>query len=92
VTDTSEYDDGAALLETLGELLTHRHQSVSDVARWFTFGHLEGTARLTSQEVCRTAVGMLLTIPDSAELTAALRKLLEAKDAFVRAAIAGEVF
>lgn len=89
---TDEHEDDAVLLETLGELLTHRHQSVADVARWFTYGHLQGTARLTSAVVCRAAVSLLLTIPDSAELTAALRDLLKAKDAFVRAAIAEEAF
>jgi hypothetical protein len=89
---SDEHQDDAELLDTLAEAIQDRHPSVRDVAQWFAFGHLEGTARLTSSSVCRVAVSMLLTIEDSAELTVGLRKLLEAKDAFVRAAIAREVF
>ncbi len=89
---SDQLEDDSALLDTLAEAIADRHQSVSNVAQWFAFGHLEGTARVTSAAICRTAVGMLLTIEDSPELTVGLRKLLEAKDALVRAAIEQEVF
>jgi hypothetical protein len=68
-----------------------RHSSVVEVAQWFAFGHLpEGNPREQSKSVAMTAKVMLWTLPDSPELTVGLRKLLEAKDCFVRAAIANE--
>ena len=79
-------------MDELAEALEGRHESVRQVAGWFTYQHLTGHARETSKAVCELAVGMLLTIPDSPELTAGLRKLLEAKDCLVRASIAAEVF
>lgn len=78
-------------MDELAEALEGRHESVRQVASWFTYEHLTGHARVTSEAVCSLAVGMLLTIPDSPELTVGLRKLLEAKDCLVRASIAGEV-
>lgn len=84
-------EDDAALLETLREALSARHPATREVAQWFAFGHLQGSVRTTSAAVCGLAVGMLLTTEDSPELTVGLRKLLEAKDCFVRATI-GSVF
>ena len=49
----------------------------------------EGVARDVARSFDAGAAGLLTMVPeDSAELTAGLRKLLEAKDCFVRAAIA----
>lgn len=73
----------------LVEALEGRVAAVRQVGGWFVFDHLKGNARMTSRSVCETAVNMLLSIPDSPELTVGLRKLLEAKDCFVRASIAG---
>jgi hypothetical protein len=69
--------------------LTKRHPATQQLARWFDHGHLKpGTlARLVSRHCAELAEGLLLTIPDGPELTAGLRKLLEAKDCFVRAAL-----
>lgn len=59
------------------------------VLRWFDFGHLpEGKVRNTSIVCYETAYKIAEQFPDSPELTAGLRKLLEAKDCFVRAAVA----
>lgn len=80
----------AGLLDTLNEALEGRHTATRSVGKWFTFGHLKGSARITSAAACQLAIAMLLTIPDGPELTVGLRKLLEAKDAFVRASIDGE--
>jgi hypothetical protein len=66
-----------------------RHPSVGSIARWFEYEHLpNGLPRDLSANCAGTARYMLASLPDSAELTAGLRKLLEAKDCFVRAAIA----
>ena len=60
--------------------------------RWFRFEHLpQGVPRSASSFCATLAETMDSVLPESAEKTAGLRKLLEAKDAFVRAAIeAGE--
>ena len=65
-----------------------RHPAVREIMRWFQFEHLpEGRPRYSSM-LCRDlAVDMVQVNADSAELTAGLRKLLEAKDCFVRASI-----
>ena len=67
-----------------------RHPSTQQIARWFGYGHLQGDARMVSGEVFELAAWMIQQLPDGPELTAGLRKLLEAKDCFVRAAIGGE--
>lgn len=56
--------------------------------RWFTSAHLPEDLREVSQKSEELAVKMAAELPPSAELTAGLRKLLEAKDCFVRARIA----
>lgn len=65
-----------------------RHPATSNLLRWFDFRHLrEGAVRDTSAKVADLAVVLADTLPDGPELSAGLRKLLEAKDCFVRAAI-----
>lgn len=65
-----------------------RHPSTQQIARWFDYGHLPaGAARHTSALCHDLAAAMLDDLRDGPELTAGLRKLLEAKDCFVRAAI-----
>lgn len=69
---------------------TDRHPSTQQIARWFDYSHLpEGSpARKASATCAITAGKMTENLPDSPELVAGLRHLLEAKDCFVRAAIA----
>lgn len=56
--------------------------------RYFEFDHLrEGPLRLTSERVATLAYQMEEYLPEGPETTAGLRKLLEAKDCFVRAAL-----
>ena len=56
--------------------------------RYFTFEHLPaGPLRDTSEEFYALAIRLDVTLPDGSEKTTALRKLLEAKDAGVRAAL-----
>jgi hypothetical protein len=65
-----------------------RHRAVWDVAQYFTFNHLpEGPLKDTSRAVCQLAASMLATLPDCPQLTIGLQRLLDAKDAFVRAAL-----
>lgn len=59
-----------------------------DMLRYFAFSHLpEGPMRETSRLFCHLAFMLVRTLPRSAERTVALRKLLEGKDAAVRAAM-----
>ena len=72
--------------------LTTRHSSVAQVAGWLTNvnPNLPGPQRLLAQDVAQLT-GLLLTrLDDGPELTAGLRKLLEAKDCFVRQSLADE--
>lgn len=56
--------------------------------RYFQFGHLpDGPLKLTSAKFFYLAVELAEFLPDGSEKTVALRKLLEAKDAAVRAAL-----
>lgn len=67
---------------------TERWQG-EEMLKFFAFGHLpEGAMRETSRLFCHLAFGLVRTLPRSPERTVALRKLLEGKDAAVRAAIA----
>lgn len=55
--------------------------------RWFASAHLPAHLQEISQECAQLATRMDHLLAESAEKTAGLRKLLEAKDCFVRAAI-----
>lgn len=68
--------------------LTNRHPGTAGIARYFAFSHLpEGPLRDTSEACHDLADDMIGRLSDGPELTAGLRKLLEAKDCFVRAAL-----
>lgn len=59
-----------------------------DMLRYFAFQHLpDGPMRETSRMFCHLAYMVVRTLPRSPERTVALRKLLEGKDAAVRAAM-----
>ncbi len=67
---------------------TGRHPGTVAIARWFDFDHLpDGPAQVAASSVALLAEQAIENLPDGPELTAGLRKLLEAKDCFVRAAI-----
>jgi len=54
---------------------------------WFDFEHLPEDLHPVSEPFADLAHEMVAALPPSAERSAGLRKLLEAKDCFVRAAI-----
>jgi hypothetical protein len=86
--------------EAIRERLAGRNRAVIDAAQWFAYGHLDkgaysedGAVMVSSpydvsSQVADLAFEMIDMLPDSPELTHALRRLIEAKDCFVRAAIA----
>lgn len=55
--------------------------------KFFEYEHLPPMLRAISQPVCELAQQMDLKLPEGPEKAAGLRKLLEAKDCFVRAAL-----
>jgi len=58
------------------------------ILEYFSFEHLrEGPLKATSALFYELAVNVITILPRSAERTVALRKLLESKDAAVRAAL-----
>jgi hypothetical protein len=80
-------EDGAALKESL----TTRLMSASEadpIIRFFLFTHLPPDKLKPISEVfAATAMFVVESLPRNAERTVALRKLLEAKDAAIRAAL-----
>lgn len=65
----------------------YRHHSVRHFGPLFAFGHLNEDLRPGSERFAGIAQYMIDVLPDGHELVAGLRKLLEAKDCFVRAAL-----
>lgn len=67
------------------ELKPHK---LAPIMRYFSYDHLpEGPLRDVSMRLCYLAAQMEGSLPDGPEKSAGLRKLLEAKDCFVRAAL-----
>lgn len=62
------------------------HPSTAAILKHFTFDHLPEHLREISRPICELAHEMGEKL-DGPELTAGLRKLLEAKDALVRAKV-----
>lgn len=56
--------------------------------QWFTYDHLPERSQEVSRQYAQLAHWTVDNLPRNAERTVALRKLLEAKDAAVRARIA----
>lgn len=59
--------------------------ALDPVLRYFHYSHLPATLQEASKPFCDLAGHIVRTLPRNAERTVALRKLLEAKDAAVRA-------
>lgn len=66
------------------------HPAQEELLQFFSFDHLPEPLRTISSDCSDLAIEMvnrLENTPHGAELTTGLRKLLEAKDCFVRAAL-----
>lgn len=57
------------------------------ILKYFQYEHLPEKLQNISKEICVIAHGMDSMLPNGPEKSAGLRKLLEAKDCFVRAAL-----
>ena len=67
--------------------LEGRHPGTTHLLRYFAYGHLPERLQLVSRPFAELADQLADALPDGPELTAGLRKLLEAKDCCVRAAL-----
>jgi hypothetical protein len=67
--------------------LDGRHPATAQIARYFAYDHLPERLRPVSKPCHDLAEQMIASLPDGPELTTGLRKLLEGKDCFVRAAL-----
>jgi len=63
----------------------------STVAKYFNYAHLPENLQEVSKPVADLAKLMESMLPDGAEKSAGMRKLLEAKDCFVRASLDKEI-
>lgn len=64
------------------------HEATQAVLKHFRYDHLpEGPLRETSKYCADLAYSFANSLPEGPELTVGLRKLLEAKDCFVRSAL-----
>ena len=68
------------------QALKQRHPAVSAVLQFFAYAHLPEHLQAVSKPFCELAE-RVADGPQNAESTVALRKLLEAKDAAVRAVL-----
>jgi hypothetical protein len=57
----------------------------STTIKWFSYEHLPAKLQEVSKPIAELAHLMEEALPDGAEKSAGMRKLLEAKDCFVRA-------
>lgn len=64
---------------------TDEQIAADPILRFFHFAHLPEQLQVTSIKFYELALYMIAVLPRNAERTVALRKLLEAKDAAVRA-------
>jgi hypothetical protein len=85
ITDATRPEPGSR--EALLAATAGRHHAVTEIIRHFAWSHLPPRLQDVSRPVSVLALDMTAELPDGPELTAGLRKLLEAKDCFVRAAL-----
>jgi hypothetical protein len=71
----------------IGDMAQHQCGSNERLMRYFEFGHLPVKLQHVSRHFYTVADLVRNTVPDGPEKTVCLRKLLEAKDCAVRAAL-----
>ena len=64
-----------------------RRDPIAEMLRYFAYQHLPSHLQKVSQPIAELAETMAATLPPGPEVTVGLRKLLEAKDCSVRAAL-----
>ena len=72
---------------SLAAMMKDRHPSIQHFGRFFDYAHLPPHLQVISKPFAYLAAELLEKIEDGPELTVGLRKLVEAKDCCVRAAL-----
>ena len=67
--------------------MSDRHPATTHLLSLFEYGHLPRHLQLVSEHLADVAHTLAAKLQDGPELTTGLRKLLEAKDCFVRQAV-----
>lgn len=73
--------------ERFRDMAEMERNAMNNIMKFFEYVHLPENLQAVSRPIGELAAEMNARIPDSAEKTAGLRKLLEAKDCFVRASL-----
>lgn len=73
--------------ETVVRYKPKLHPSIEHIMQFFTYEHLPPRLQEISKPFCQLAEEMAMALPPNPETTVCLRKLLEAKDAAVRASL-----
>ena len=60
---------------------------MSTIIKYFSYAHLPPFLQSVSKPICDMALCLEKELPECAEKAAGMRKLLEAKDCFVRVAV-----
>ncbi|WP_026601644.1 hypothetical protein [Methylomonas sp. 11b] len=71
----------------LGRERVQSRQRDNSILKYFAFEHLPDHLQVVSKPIGELALAMDQSLPDGPEKSAGLRKLLEAKDCFVRAKV-----
>lgn len=87
IDDNRNSNPGAKDIHPSPDEFTEAELAVDPILRFFHYKHLPPALQANSAPFCAMARGMIDRLPRNAERTAALRKLLEAKDCAVRAAL-----
>jgi hypothetical protein len=82
----SNTEHPAGTREFMTKAAEGRHPGTAQILVHFSWAHLPDRLQSYSRVMADLALQMVARLPDGPELTAGLRKLLEAKDCFVRAA------
>lgn len=73
----------------MAEQSAERHPSITEKLDWFEYEHLNPRLSWAVESCAELAETAAHGIPDHPQLALGLQKLIEAKDCFVRALIAG---
>lgn len=74
-------------VKAASQAFTSKQMAEVPMLRFFEYAHLPEKLQPISKQIATTAKKMVKDLPPGSERTAGLRKLLEAKDCFVRAAL-----
>lgn len=85
--DKNKKTDPSSRKEAVEALSTDSAPSLPQILNYFEYRHLPAPMQKISKPFCVLAFSMVEALPNGAERAAGLRKLLEAKDCFVRASL-----